>query len=466
MARLNLLMQQRFLRLLYNLLFPIAFLFFLPFYLPRMLRRGGYRNNFFQRLGFFDQATIARIGKKRLWLHAVSVGEIFIALKFIKQFQQRNPNAKFILSTTTTTGLEIAQQHASPSLEPIANPIDFFPISYHSINLFQPAALIMVEGDVWPERLLLCKKKKIPTAIITARLSPRSEARFQKFRKMIAPIFNTIDLMTLPSQHDQERWLALGSDPQRLRVVGNIKFDQQQTGVRVRFLIKPESLVAENISFYQESNPDPIFAEAFFALGWDKNDPVLLGGSLHAGEEEVLLEAWLQLRNRFPRLRLIVAPRHVERRNEILALFTKHNITAILRSEKLAPPFSDVFILDTTGELNSWYAVATVVFMGKSLGLGNACGGQNPVEPLALGRPVLVGPSMEKFEPLISELRKANGVITVSNAEEIAMATEKLLLDPEAASNIVARGLQTLEQHQGATERTCVLIEELIAGKF
>lgn len=434
-------LSQRLIQFFYNSIFPIAFLLFLPFYLPRMLRRGGYQTQFSQRLGFFDQATIDRIGKKRFWIHAVSVGEVFIALKFITQFQQRNPDAKFILSTTTTTGLNIAQQHASQSLEVIANPIDFFLVSRYVIKLFQPAALLMVEGDIWPERLLFAKKKKIPTALITARLSPRSEHRFRQFKKIIIPIFNTVNLITLPSQHDQERWLSLGIDAQRLHITGNIKFDQQTAN----------------------ATKEPVDAvEVFSTLGWNKNDPVLLGGSLHPGEEEVLMNAWIQLRKRFPSLRLIVAPRHVERRNEILTLFTKQNIRVTLRSEKIISHFSDVLILDTTGELNSWYKITSVVFIGKSLGLGKACGGQNPVEPLVLGRPVLVGPSMEKFEPLFSELRKANGLITVCNAEEIVAATEKLLLDPETASSLVMRGLQTLQPHQGATERTCALVEELM----
>lgn len=409
-----------------------------------MFRRGGYRNQFLQRLGIFDQQTKARIGKGRLWIHATSVGETFIALKFINLFQKRNPEALFLLSVTTTTGLTIAQQQAGLTLEVITNPLDFFFITRRIINVFQPSALIMVEGDVWPERLLYCKKKNIPTAIITARLSPRSESRFLQFRKIIKPLFNTIDLIAVPSSYDQKRWESLGIDSSHLCITGNIKFDQQM---------------------HHCITPPPDFAAVFSSLGWDKKDPVLLGGSVHAGEEEVLITAWLQLRLRFPNLRLIIAPRHVERRQEILVLFKKESLSAALRSEKTATSHYDAFILDTTGELTSWYTLATMVFIGKSLGLGNARGGQNPVEPLTLGRPVLVGPSMEKFEPLISELRKAEGVITVKDAAEIATAVEELLLAPEKASTLIQQGLETLAHHQGATEKTCKLIEELLLEK-
>ena len=166
---------------LYNLFFPIAFVVILPSYLPRMFKRGGYDAQFLQRLGIFDAATRERIGTGRLWVHAVSVGEILIALKFIYRWKEKNPGARFLLSTTTTTALAIANKQASDWLEPITNPVDFCFISNRFINRFKPAALIMVEGDVWPQRLFYCKKKKIPTAIVTARLSPRSEARMRFF---------------------------------------------------------------------------------------------------------------------------------------------------------------------------------------------------------------------------------------------------------------------------------------------
>lgn len=404
-----------------------------------MLRRGGYHNQFFQRFGIFDKTTIKRIGQGRLWIHATSVGETFIALKFIKLFQERNPQAHFLLSITTTTGLEIAQQQASSSLEVIANPIDFSFTTHRIINLFHPSALIMVEADVWPERLFYCKKKGIPTAIITARLSPRSESRFLQFRKIIQPLFNSIDLIAVPTTYDEKRWESLGINPSHLKITGNIKFDQH---------------------FDHEITPPEDLLQVFSSLGWNKSDPVLLGGSLHAGEEEILTQAWLQLRKRFPNLRLIIAPRHVERRQEIVSLLQKYQLSIALRSEQTITP-SDVFILDTTGELVSWYTIATIVFIGKSLGVNGAYGGQNPVEPLSLDRPVLTGPFMEKFEPLISELRSADGVITVKHADEIAIQAEQLLLSPEKASTLVKQGLETLHHHQGSTGRTCELIEEL-----
>lgn len=430
-------------QLLYNLFFPIAFVLILPSYLPRMFRRGGYDAQFLQRLGIFDAKTRARIGTGRIWVHAVSVGEILIALKFIHRWKEKHPEARFLLSTTTTTALAIAKKQASDWLEPITNPVDFFFISNRLIDRFQPAALIMVEGDVWPQRLFYGKKKKIPTAIVTARLSPRSEARMRFFRWIIKPFFNQLDLITLPSAKDQSRWLSLGVDASRLKITGNMKYDQQGTPI---------------------TQPPGDVDEVFRNLGWKKSDFVFLAGSTdNLEEEEILVKAWLELRKKFPDLRLIIAPRYVERRQELVSFFTKQNISVALRSEKSSCT-AEILVLDTTGELNAWYSIATLVFVGKSLGVGTAHGGHNPVEPLVLGRPVLVGPSMENFEPLISELRQARGVTEVRNETEIIQTAERFLLDPQEAAASVGRGLQALNEHQGAMDRTCDFVGKMFCN--
>jgi 3-deoxy-D-manno-octulosonic-acid transferase len=426
---------------LYNLFFPIALLITLLSYLPRMFRRGGYRAQFLQRLGIFDCQTRERIGTGRVWVHAVSVGEILIALKLIRCWREREPETRFLLSTTTTTALAIAKKQASAWLEPIANPVDFFFISNSLIDCFQPAALIMVEGDVWPQRLFYCKKKKIPTAIVTARLSPRSESRLQRVRPITQYFFNLLDLILLPSASDRERWIALGVDPRRLIITGNMKYDQQGAPTT-----EPPSDI------------DAVFSK----LGWERRDPIFLAGSSdNLKEEEIVLQAWMVLRKRFPHLKLIIAPRYVERREEILSLFNKEKISVALRSDK-SHGHADALILDTTGELNSWYLMATLVFVGKSLGVGTASGGHNPVEPLILKRPVLVGPSMENFEPLISELRHVQGVIEVSSEREMVAAGERLLLHPQEAAASVERGLATLAPHQGSVELTCFLLKEMM----
>lgn len=431
----------RILQFFYNLIFPLGVILILPQYLLRMWKRGGFQNQLLQRFGIFDQASLLRIGKKRIWVHAVSVGEILIALKFIQRWKKKHPEARFLLSTTTTTGLAIAHKQASDWLEPIANPIDFFWITNKLLKQFQPAALMMIEGDVWPQRLFYSKKKKIPTALLTARLSPRSEKRMKRFQGMVSSFFNLIDLITLPSTEDQDRWLSLGINAARLQTTGNMKYDQQ--GIPSVEAPKERESIFKN-------------------LGWKVTDPVFLAGSTYnLEEEEILIKSWITLRKKFPDLRFIIAPRYVERRQEITELFKQRGVTVALRSQS-HQEIAEALILDTTGELNSWYTVAAFVFVGKTLGVGGAHGGHNPVEPLVLGKPVLVGPAMENFEPLTSELRQARGIAEVRNEQEIVQVAENFLLHPEEATACAARGLMTLQEHQGSIDRTCEAVEKML----
>ncbi len=426
---------------LYNLFFPVFFIILLPKYLPRMWRRGGYKESFLQRLGIIHSSVAQRLGEGRLWVHAASVGETFLALKFIRFFHNHDPQVRFLLSVTTTTGLAIAKQESSEWLEIIASPLDFFLITNSFLDRFKPLALIMVEGDLWVQRLWYCKQKGILTGIISARLSPRSERRFQRFRVIIAPIYNLLDFIGFPSKHEQERWNRLGIHAQDASITGNIKFDQ--------------------VTHRNHLLPDD-YHTIFSQLKWSPSDPIFLAGSTaNLLEEEEILKAWLRLRLEFPLLRLIIVPRHVERRHELIQLFGKKSLSLALRSSDSIPP-AEALLLDTTGELQSWYSLANVVFIGKSLGMNAARGGQNLVEPLLLGAPVLVGPFMENFQPLTSDLINIQGVISVSNEEEIVAAVKYLLLHPEEASRMVERACQLLKSDQGATERTCSALLKLL----
>jgi len=430
-----------FFQFLYNLCFPLVFFVLLPLYLPRMLRRGGYRATFFQRLGFFDRITAERIGRGRLWVHAVSVGEIFIALKFINNFRKHHPDSRFILSVTTTTALKIGFQHACLSLEVIASPLDFFFVTNHFLKRFQPAALIMVEGDLWPQRLWRCKKMGIPTALISARLSQRSEKRFKIFRPLVSRLWNLLDFIGFPSMYDQERWSSLGVYGKCSQVTGNLKFDQVSSTSMIR-LEDDKGVLA--------------------ALGWREREPIFLAGSTAGlAEEEEVLKAWLSLKSDLPSLRLVMVPRHVERRHELIALFEKYNVALSLRS-RVPLSCADALLLDTTGELQAWYHLASVVFIGKSLGVGGARGGQNLVEPLLLGRPVLVGPFMDNFEPLTSCLLDAKAIKLVHGELEIAAAIRCVLSDPQEAAKMTQRACALLEQDQGSVERTSECVKKTI----
>jgi 3-deoxy-D-manno-octulosonic-acid transferase len=416
---------------LYNLLFVPILLILLPGYLLRIRRRGGYGNKALQRFGIFDDSTLARIGAGRIWLHAVSVGEVGIALKFVQEYRRRNPSARFLLSTTTSTGLAIVEQSASEWLEPIANPVDFPLITSRLVRRLKPSALLMVEADLWPNRIAACKAAGIPVALLNARLSPRSEKRFRMARPFTAPFFNQLNLITLTDPGDDARWISLGVNEGLLHLTGNIKHDAPISAGTI-----PES---------------------------DPSDPILLAASTHAGEEREIAAAWLTLRKDFPRLRLIIAPRHAERRSEVRTALESSGITCRLRSE--GAELSDVpLLLDTTGELSRWYSKATVVFVGKSLSLSVNHGGQNMIEPLQAGAPVLIGPHTDNFEPLATQLCEAGAAIRVNDHRQIVDAALSLLDNDAKRSSMITAATAVLKPHQGAVERNCDLVEGLMGG--
>ena len=205
-------------RLLYNLLFPFALLFFLPGYVVKMLRRGNYREKFGQRLGFYDPATRAKLSAgHQTWLHAVSVGEVMIALKLAAKMKAHEPDLRIALTTTTTTGFALARRQAPEWIEVLYTPLDFWPIMRRAFALIRPRRIVLVEAEVWPNLSALAQQRKIPLALVNARLSPRSERRFRQFRWFVRPYFQKLDLVCVPEENDIARWQSLGVDRDRIR---------------------------------------------------------------------------------------------------------------------------------------------------------------------------------------------------------------------------------------------------------
>lgn len=412
---------------LYNLLFLPTLLILLPGYLLRIKKRGGYGHKAAQRLGILDQETLERIGRGRIWIHAVSVGESGIALKFIREFHSRNPDARFLVSSTTSTGLAILERSASPWLEPIANPVDFPFITGRLLKQLRPSALLFVEADLWPNRIASAKKLRIPVVLLNARLSSRSERRFRMLGPLASAWFNQLDLITLSDDGDAERFLSLGVRPDILRVTGNIKYDSPLRQC-------------------------PPLEEV----------PTLLAASTHAGEEVATAKAYLILRNEHPALRLVIAPRHVERRQEIRAALMALDLPCHLRSEG-GNPSIEALILDTTGELSSWYPGATVVFIGKSLPCSINKGGQNMIEPLQAGVPVLIGPHTGNFEPLATQLCESGAALRVNDHRDMIVAVRSLLGNQSKRAAMITAAAGVLKPHQGAAQRNCELLEGLMS---
>ena len=426
-------------RLIYNLLFPIGLLLFLPGYVLKMRRRGNYRQNFGQRIGIYGREARAR---RRLhsttWIHAVSVGEVAIALKLAARLRQLDPAFRCVLTTTTTTGFAFAESEAPPWMEVMYNPLDFWPIVQRAFAFIRPARIILVEAEVWPNLAATARARRIPIALVNARLSDRSERRFRRFRPFVAPTFQCLDLVCAQERRDLERWAALGIHRDRIKEVGSIKYDPAD--------VQRDSTSARSV--LQRLAIDP------------ERQPILLGGSTHAGEEEILARSFLRLRAEFPAIVLLIAPRHVERTREIRGALEQLGVRVALRSEAhpAAAGKTDCLLLDTTGELRNWYAIATLVFVGKSLA---AHGGQNPVEPILAGRPVVFGLHMENFASLARALVEQEGAIQVRDGDALTAISVALLRDPERRARLVRNAERVLAPHRGATQRTAELLMQL-----
>ena len=426
-------------RLLYNLAFPFVLLALLPSFIARMLKRGKYRHKFGQRFGIYSP----RVRKKLAiggwtWVHAVSVGEVLIALKFIHEMKERDPALRVVFSTTTSTGFALASRETSEWLEPIYNPVDFLWTARRAMRLIRPRRFIMVEAEIWPNLTAEAKAQGATLVLINARLSTRSEKRYQLVRPLVSVVFNQLDLLCVQEPADTERWKSLGVNPEKILCTGSIKFDDAGTG-----------------GIRRDFWPD------LEKLGVARGAPVLLAGSTHAGEERILGEMVLRLKKSIPNLFYLIIPRHAERWREIRQDLTQLGFRVAVRSgEDTVPEMPDVLLANTTGELRDWYECATVVFVGKSL---TAHGGQNPVEAVAAKKAVVLGPNMENFATITAQLVRDGGVIQVKDAAGLESVIGQLLGSPEKRASLAEKGKGCLDTHRGATLRTCEAVEKLRA---
>src|SRR5713101_9447740 len=261
-------------RFIYNLLWPLGLLFFLPAYLVKMIRRGGYREKFGQRLGFYDGELRVRPSKQRsTWLHAVSVGEVNVALKLANALRTLEPDLRCVLTTTTTTGFALARKNAPPWIEVMYTPLDYWPVMRRAFSVIRPVRIVLVEAEIWPNLAAEAHARRIPLALVNARLSARSERRYRQFRFFIAPTFRLLDLVCVQEAADVDRWTAIGILRENIHVVGSIKYDPEDIHVD---LTVPEKVLAE--------------------CKIDNHRPIIFGGSTHAGEEEILGKIFRELR--------------------------------------------------------------------------------------------------------------------------------------------------------------------------
>lgn len=424
----------------YNVLFAIGFLLMLPRFLYRMIRRGGYARDFGQRLGSYTPETAERLREgRRVWIHAVSVGEVFVALRFMREWRERRADLRFVLTTTTSTGHAIARREIAAQDVLLYFPVDFPWVTRRVMDLIDPQALVLVELELWPNLVRHASRRGVPIVLVNGRISDHSFGGYCKLRLFTSRIFPMIDLLCVQSDADRDRMEALGADEDRIRVMGSAKYD-----------------VAA-----KDAGGEAKARAVIRAAGIQDGDPILLGGSTWPGEEGLLLDAFKSLRTSNKGLALVLAPRHVERAAEVLADIRDRGLSVARRTEikDPLPRRPDVLLLDTTGELKDFYACADVIFIGKSL---TQHGGQNIIEPAMFGKPIVVGPNMENFRSVAEDFLNAKALVQVESQGYLRKALFDLFRDPAARQSIGARAAQVVRDRAGSIGRTLDVVDKVI----
>lgn len=429
---------------IYNLLFPVAALLMLPYYLFRMWRRGGYGPGFLQRIGVYDATLKSALSSRpRVWVHAVSVGEMYVALKFIEEWRGKDAGAAFTISTNTSTAHALAQRlkHGEDVL--VYFPLDLPVVIRAVLRLVRPVMLVLVEGELWPNLIRLSKRRGIPVVVVNARMSARSFAGYRRLALFFRPVLRLPDRLFAQSAEDAARFAALGAEAERLVVTGSAKYDV--------------ALGAPG----NEEKARSILA----AGGLSPQALILLGGSTWPGEEAVLLDVLQRYRPLHPDLRLVLVPRHAERRDAVMAEIRARGLTVVQRSrgtETDAGSDPAVLLVDTTGELRHLYKVASVIFVGKSL---TQHGGQNIVEPAACAKPVVVGPNMENFPDVIRDFLGDSAIVQVADAAELTREIGLLLSDRELRESLGRKAAAVVERKAGCLRAAVEAAMTLLPGR-
>lgn len=416
--------------LIYRLLLPLLFVAAFPGWLMKMLRRGGFGTRLGERAAIYTTAPdYEPCGA--VHIHAISVGECLLALKLIRAWLVREPDRRFVLATGTATGHAVATAANLTGLRVTYSPLDFPSMVRRYLDRFEPAEIVLIEGEAWPHLLLACCKRGIRVSLVNARMSPRSARRYRKCSAWVRPLFSMLDAVAIQEPEDAEIWRDLGVDARKIHSTGSLKFDPGGDGAPVR---RRE------------------FADMLDAFG---KRPLILAASTHPGEDAWIASA---IRKAAPDALPIIVPRHAERRDEVKAELGRADFDVTLRSRFQTPAATGdrslVFLIDSTGELRDWTAHADVVIIGKSF---LATGGQNPSEAILAGKPLVFGPHMENFEPLASRLVAARGCIRATDESSLRDAIIAAL-DPEIAGPMTRNASQLLARHEGATQRVIGLL--------
>lgn len=428
-------------RYLLNCIYVLAIVLYSPKILYRMLRHGRYRSGWPQRMG---KLARKHSDKPCIWIHAVSVGEVNATRTLVAALTRQLPDCEVVISATTDTGLARAQTLYGAAHAVFYFPFDLSWVMARAFKKLRPAAVLLMELEVWPNMAAIAQAQNVPLLVVNGRLSDKSFPKYQKIRFLIAPMFKRVTGVLAQTDEYAQRFIALGCDSGKVRVTNSLKYDTAQTDGTV----EGADVLAAQVNLGTEG--------------------LWLAGGTGPGEEKIVLDVFklLKAENALGDLRLAIVPRKPERFDEVAALIDAAGFGYVRYSElKHADrPVSGkptVILGDTMGDLKKFYSLATVVFVGRTL---VPMGGSDMMEPTALGKCTLFGPHTFNFKQTVEALRTGQGAIEVTDQTQLAEQVRRCLTDAAFAAQIARNGQCVIRQNQGATQKTVNAVTSVLSG--
>lgn len=420
---------------LYELLLLAGFLLYLPRAVSR--RRLPHRG-WSMRVGRYPRELLDALrGRRSLWIHAVSVGEVSAVRPLLDVLIRRHPEEAVALSTLTPGGFTMASQAVEGRGAALYVPLDLRVCVNRALDVLRPRLLLLVESELWPVLILRAHERGVPVAVINGRISERAFRRYQAVKPWLSGTLHRVELFLMQGEGDAERLRQMGASPERIRVVGSLKWD---ASVGARPTAETLQQTAARIGLGRET--------------------VVVAGSTHRGEETAILQAFYALRASDRDARLLIAPRHLERVEEVEQLGHRAGFKVARLSQAGPAQAWDVGVVDTFGELSKLYGLATVVIIGGSF---IPHGGQNPLEAASLGKPILFGPSMHNFAEIAPPLVAHQAARQLGHSRELVHALQELIANRAKAEQMGQRALQLTERSRGALTRTLEALTPLLA---
>lgn len=422
----------------YNVLLIIYWIGLIPVILYRLAFEEGFYERIRQSAGFMPDSLMRKIeGRRAIWVHAASVGEIVATSPIVKDIKKKFPEAVVVVSVVTATGHAMAHR-----IIPEAEGIIFFPLDLpfltrRILDIIKPITILLVETEIWPNFLRIAETEKIPVMMVNGRISDRSMKRYTMIRSFTKEMLASIQYFCMQSKLDAEYIEELGAARERITVTGNTKYDQ---------------------TYAQVTDEEKLKLQDEFGFG--RNHPIIVAGSTHRGEEDAVLTAFNEILKAYPEARLLIAPREIMRGNDVKALAEKYGLRSICRSEMTGPVHekTPVVVLDTIGELGRLYSLGDIIFVGGSL---VRTGGHNILEPAAHGKPILVGPHMFNFKEIYALLSSREACLMVKDGKTLTDTMLMLCKNKELRETMGQNCLDIIYENRGATQRNTEELRKL-----